>query len=225
MFNLNLENNNYDGEYELYRSTSKELVNMYGVLVKYIKIDRINKNYIFGEWSHIKIDSNKIYEIYILPSEKDNWGGEDDLFSKFGLGDLQTLVVYIAADSFEVIHPNITNKELLVVDELPNNNLIVFQNNKVMEVTDFKLTHSEHGNNNIYTSNRSKNVYKLTLKSYIADNSIKLVTDDSLDDFSNLDSIFNSNDFDIVEETKPTLDRKLPIRDKNKEKNPFGDLG
>ena len=251
-FNVNIgQDPLYDGEYELFRSTTEELINIFGIKLTYIITKKVNKDYIFGEYSHIKIDEDSTFEIYAKPLETDNWGGEGDLFSKFGLQNLNSLSFYISRTDMEKIHPELVNVEgSATVDNLPNGNLIMLPNKALMEVTNFELTSDELGNNNIYTSDRHKNVYKITVKQYIANHDDYSEAGDLMNpeatkntdmydqDFGNLEAIFSDIDEKIEEvsfraEDKVLADetiypsnvRKKPIRSKVDEENPFGSFG
>jgi len=245
-FNLNLYDDSYDGEYKLFRDTSEELIDMYGVPIKYLITEKINQDDIFGEHSHIKIDNNSVYQFFVKPNATDMWEGESNLFSKFGLQNLDSISVYVARTNFEKIHPEIVNREgRATVDNLPNGNLVIFNNNKIMEVTNFELSTVDHGNNNVFTSDREKNVYKLTLKTYIFNHddrseSSGISESDNFEyeDFGNLEKIFGADEERVEnvvhraeekiledETIYPSEVRKKPIRNKTDEKNPFGDFG
>jgi hypothetical protein len=246
-FNLNLYDDSYDGEYELFRSTSEELINMYGVPIKYLITEKINQDHIFGEHSHIKIDNESVFNMFAMPSATDMWEGDSNIFSKFGLESLDVISIFISRTDFENIHPEITNREgKATVDNMPYGNLVVFNNNKIMEVTNVELASSEHGNNNVFTSDRDKNVYKLTLKSYLFNHDdtskgTEITESDKFDyeeDFGNLSKIFDSEEEnkenvkhraeEIVMEDEtiyPSKVKKKPVRIKTEEANPFGYLG
>ena len=245
-FNLNIGDDSYDGEYELFRSTTEEVINMYGIKLVYMITKKVNQDEIFGEHSHIKIDNDKMFELYAKPEETETWGGEGDLFSKFGLQNLDAMSFYISRTDMENIHPEIVERDgSASVENMPHGNLIKLPNNKIMEVTDMKLQSDTFGNNNVFTSDRQKNVYKLTAKTYffnhddLSDASgISESEHFEYEDFGNLESIFSdeeeqrdnvthrSEDKVLEDEViYPSEVRKKPIRDKVAEENPFGSLG
>ena len=244
--NFNLGDDSYDGEYELFRSTSEELINLYGVPIKYLITEKINQDEIFGEHSHIKIDNETVHPLYAMPSATDYWEGDSQLFSKFGLQSLDTINIFIARSEMEKLHPELVNREgRATVGNLPNGNLVTFDNNKIMEVTGFELASTEVGNNNVFTSDRDKNVYKLTLKSYIhnhADTTKAAEISESdkfeYEDFGNLEAIFADDEEKKEDVTKraeeviledeviyPSEPRVREVRIKKEESNPFGDFG
>jgi hypothetical protein len=244
--NFNLGDSTHDSEYNLFRTTSEELINLYGVPIKYLITEKINQDTIFGEHSHIKIDNETIHQLYAMPSATDMWEGDSNLFSKFGLQNLDTISIFVSRTDMETIHPEITNREgKATVNNLPNGNLVTFDNNKIMEVTNFELSSTEHGNNNVFTSDRDKNVYKLTLKTYFYNHDDTSKADEisesakfEYEDFGNLDAIFSDDEEQKEEVTTraeapiledeviyPAEERVKPVRRKVDENNPFGDFG
>jgi len=244
--NFNLFDESHDNEYLLFRDTTEEVINLYGVPIKYIQTKKINQNDIFGEHSHIKIDKEFVHNFYVMLENTDGWEGDQSLFTKFGLQNFDTTNIFISRTDFEKVHPEITLREgELNIDNLPNGNLVVFGSNRIMEVTNFELSSTQHGNNNIFTSDREKNVYKLTLRTYIANHDDSSEANDisesdkfEYEDFGNLEKIFNSDEenFEAVvhkAENKPLKDEQIypdplrttSIRDKEAEKNPFGEFG
>jgi len=240
--NFNLFDDTHNSEYNLFRSTTEELINLYGVPIKYIITKKINQDNIFGEHSHIKVDNTSVFEMFALPSSTDMWEGDNSLFSKFGMNSLDSLSIFISRTDFEIIHPEIANLEgKATIDNVPNGNLVVFNSNKIMEVTDFKLATDDHNRNNIFTSDREKNVYKLTLKTYINNHdntteALDITTSEHFDyqDFGNLEDIFGVAE-DAKEEIEersqeteinnvyPSTPREKPIR--VKENSVFGEFG
>jgi hypothetical protein len=244
-FNFN-DDPSHDNEYLLFRSTSEEVINLYGVPIKYLITEKINQDHIFGEHSHIKIDNEAVFNLMALPSATDMWEGDSSIFSKFGLQNMDSIGIFVSRTEMEKLHPELVNREgRATVDNLPNGNLVIFGSNKIMEVSDFELATTEHGNNNIFTSDRDKNVYKLTLKTYIPNHDDMSQADDisesdkfEYEDFGNLESIFDADSEEEENVTHRAEDkvledeviypaevRKKPIRNRTDETNPFGDFG
>jgi len=234
----------HNSEYDLFRSTTEEMINLYGIKIKYIITEKVNQDTIFGEHSHLRIDNENVHEFFAKPEETSQWEGDNSLYSKFGLQNMDTMNIFVSRTDMEKIHPEIVNREgKATVDNLPHGNLVSFDSNKLMEVTEMRLTSDTFGNNNVFDSNLTKNVYKLTLKSYIANRDDYSTADDisnsdevDYEDFGNLESIFNNEEENKEEQEKrsklPVLEdeviypqepRKKPVR-KN-ENNPFGDFG
>ena len=136
--NLNIGFGGHEGEYDLLKSQTQEVINIYGIYTKYLIAEKVNQDKIFGEHSHIKVDNDEVYEMFMLPEETEAWGGGGDLFSKFGLQNLDTLGFFIGVEDMEKIHPNIVNREGKGFDGIIGN-LVVLPNNKIMEVTGFDI--------------------------------------------------------------------------------------
>jgi hypothetical protein len=238
--NFNIGSPGHTNEYNLFKNMTEEGINLYGIPVKYIKAEKVNKDFVFGEWSHIKVDYENIYEIYMLPVESETWSSQGDLFSKFGLQNLDTIQVIISVKTMEEIHPNIVTRTGKGFDFIIGN-LVVLPSNKIMEITNIET--EVQGLNNIFTYDLNKNAYQLTLRQYIANNddyskASDITESDEYDyeDFGNLASIFGSNDeskeeiesrsTEIQDEViYPNEPRIKPIRRKDKENSPFGYLG
>jgi len=238
-FNINSDSAN---EYNLFKNLTSEVINLYGIPVKYIQTEKINQDTIFGEHSHIKIDNETVHELYMLPSETESFG-DGNLFSAFGMQNLDAVTMYVSVDNMEDIHPNIPQKVGKGWDFIIGN-LVIFPNNKVMEVTNFQ--HEIQGNNNLFVYDHKKNVYGLSLKTYVANRDDHRTSGDitnsdtyeyNENEFANLEEIFNSEidhkeniDKSATEPIKdeviyPNKSRNKPIRNKKDENNPFGDLG
>jgi len=227
-------------EYELFKNQTKELIHLYGLNVKYLITEKVNKDIIFGEYSHIKIDNTNIFPMYMLPEETDGWGDGGSIYSNFEFSNLDTQTMYIAVDDMETIHPNIPNRIGKGWDFIIGN-LVVFPNNKIMEVTDFE--HEVKGLNNLFPYDTRKNVYSIKIKQYIANRDDYSTADGITEsdeviytDFGNLAEILGVNDSTKIEQddmgeeipnindvifTNPT--RTKAIREY--EDNVFGDLG
>lgn len=150
-------NFSHQPDYQLNASLIEELIRMYGVLTKFLVTEKINKDdAVFGDYSHIKSDNSKIYDIYMLPETSEDWDTSSYAFGQFGLMNFENIVLFAAKSSFEADDHN-DFAEIV-------GNLIVLPNNKVMEITNVDAT--VPGVNNLFTYNDAKSVYKLTCKPY-----------------------------------------------------------
>lgn len=144
-------------EYQLNTSLIEEVIRLYGVLVKFLVTEKINEdNAVFGDYSHLKSDNNKIYDIYMLPETTEDWESGGFGMSQFGLMSLENIVLFAAKSSFN--QPDHDEMDEIV------GNLIVLPNNRVMEITNVEVT--VPGVNNLFTYNDAKSVYALTCKPY-----------------------------------------------------------
>jgi len=204
MYNFNINEN---PEYDLNTELIDECINLYGVPTKFLVTVKLNSDdTIFGDYSSIKTDGTKIFDVYMLPENSDSWDSSGYNFSEFSLLNNDSTSVFVSKNSVETII-DIEFKDIYGC-------LVVMPNNKIMEVTDVQF--EVPGVNNLFTFKNAKSVYKLTLKPY----SVKMTdeinaTDISVDDtedYSTLDNYFNE-----------LLDRKV-AQDAEMEINPAVDV-
>ena len=198
--NLNFYNN---PEYELNRSLITEMISMYGIQVKFVKVKKINEDNLFKDYQHLVADKNDIIEMYALPENSDSFDSNGYQFSSFGFTDLNNLSVFISVESFG----DIQFKEIL-------GNLIVLPSNKILEITD--VTFQVPGINNDFVNNNSRTVYKLTLTPYefkLTDNLSEIQKPS--DDLSPLDTPPKSLDdyFEELMKEKEDLETELEVKD------------
>lgn len=198
--NLNFYNK---PEYDLNRSLITEMISMYGIQVKFVKVKKINEDLVFKDYQHLVADKKDIVEMYALPENTDSFDSSGYQFNSFGFTDLNNLSIFISVESFG----EIKFKEIV-------GNLIVLPSNKILEITD--VTFQVPGINNDFVNNNSRTVYKLTLTPYefkLTDNlsDIQKPTEDlSALDYSpkSLDSYFE----ELMKE-KEDLETELEVKD------------
>ena len=198
--NLNFYNN---PEYELNRSLITEMISMYGIQVKFVKVKKINEDNLFKDYQHLVADKNDIIEMYALPENTDSFDSSGYQFNTFGFTDLNNLSVFISVESFG----DIQFKEIV-------GNLIVLPSNKILEITD--VTFQVPGINNDFVNNNSRTVYKLTLTPYefkLTDNLSEIQKPS--DDLSPLDTPPKSLDdyFEELMKEKEDLETELEVKD------------
>lgn len=144
-----------NAEYTLNTSLVTEMINLYGVLTKFLIVERINlDDNVFGDFSHLKTNNADIFEMYVLPENTEDWDNGGYNMLGMGLTNFENITLFVAKSNFDSIIelPQITG------------NLIIFPNNKIMEITDTDSV--VPGVNNLFTFNDAKSVYKLTCKPY-----------------------------------------------------------
>lgn len=182
MYNYNMDNS---PEYNLNASLIDECISLYGVPTKFLVTTKLNSDdTVFGDYSSIKTDGTKIFDVYMLPENTESWDSGGYNFSDFGLLNNDNCSCFVSKLSVETI--GLEFKSLY-------GNLVVMPNNKIMEVTDVQF--EVPGVNNLYTFKNAKSVYKLTLKPYAVKLTDEIDTSDiSVDpdeDYSTLDNYFN----------------------------------
>lgn len=144
-----------NAEYTLNTSLVTEMINLYGVLTKFLIVERVNlDDNVFGDFSHLKTNNEDIFEMYMLPENTEDWDNGGYNMLGMGLTNFENITLFVAKSNFDN------------VIELPQitGNLIIFPNNKIMEITDTDPV--VPGVNNLFTFNDAKSVYKLTCKPY-----------------------------------------------------------
>ena len=190
-------------EYDLNKSLITEMISMYGIQVKFVKVKKINEDNLFKDYQHLVADKNDIIEMYALPENSDSFDSSGYQFNSFGFTDLNNLSVFISVESFG----DIKFKEIV-------GNLIVLPSNKILEITD--VTFQVPGINNDFVNNNSRTVYKLTLTPYefkLTDNLSEIQKPS--DDLSSLDSSPKSLDdyFEELMKEKEDLETELEVKD------------
>lgn len=190
-------------EYDLNKSLITEMISMYGIQVKFVKVKKINEDNLFKDYQHLVADKNDIIEMYALPENSDSFDSSGYQFNSFGFTDLNNLSVFISVESFG----DIQFKEIV-------GNLIVLPSNKILEITD--VTFQVPGINNDFVNNNSRTVYKLTLTPYefkLTDNLSEIQKPS--DDLSPLDASPKSLDdyFEELMKEKEDLETELEVKD------------
>ena len=195
MYNFNFNEN---PEYDLNTELIDECINLYGVQTKFLVVQKLNSdNTIFGDYSSIKTDNSKIFDVFMMPENSDSWDSGGYNFSEFGMLNNDSCTVFVSKNSVQNII-ELDFKELY-------GNLVIMPNNKIMEVTDVQF--EVPGVNNLFTYSNAKSVYKLTLKPY----SVKLTDEinpsdisiSDTEDYSTLDNYFDELlDIKIAQDTE-----------------------
>lgn len=195
MYNFNT---NESAEYDLNTELIDECINLYGVQTKFLVVQKLNSDdTIFGDYSSIKTDNSKIFDVFMMPENSDSWDSGGYNFSEFGMLNNDSCTVFVSKNSVQNII-ELDFKELY-------SNLVVMPNNKIMEVTDVQF--EVPGVNNLFTYSNSKSVYKLTLKPYSAKltdeiNQNDVINNDN-DDYTSLDNYFDELlDIKIAQDTE-----------------------
>ncbi len=91
-------------DYRLQASLTDELISLYGVLCKLLIVEKINMDdTVFGDFSHVKSDTDKIFEIYGLPETSEEWDNININFSQFGLLNLESINLFFSRKTIDSI--------------------------------------------------------------------------------------------------------------------------
>lgn len=168
-------------EYSLNTSLTNELINLYGIPIKFLVVQKINKDdIVFGDFSHLKTDSDKIFTINALPENSENWDQTGFDFNSFGLTNFDSISLFVSRSSMDEIFPDMDDSNGFN-DILGN--LLVLPNDRILEITNIEW--EVPGINNLYTNNDVKSVYVLSCKTY----DMKLVNEVDNLDISNEETV------------------------------------
>lgn len=146
-------------EHDLNTSLVTEIINLYGILTKFLITEKINTDStVFGDYSHMKSDSDKIFDIYMLPEISEDWDQGDYSYNQGYFNNFDVINLFAARTNFESIIGNESDIGKII------GNLVILPNNKIMEVTNVDIT--VPGINNLFTYNDAKTVYTLSCKPY-----------------------------------------------------------
>lgn len=151
-------NFNFSGsnEYQLNRGLIDEMISLYGVLVKFMVAERIGvDDNVFGDYSHLKSDASKIYDVYMLPENTESFDTGEYGFGNFGFLNYDNVSFFVSKTSLDTI-PSIDFPKGVV------GNLLVMPNSKVLEIThaDWNVP----GVNNLFVYPDQKSTLKITCK-------------------------------------------------------------
>lgn len=142
-------------EYSLNSSLIDEAIRLYGIRVKFLLTEKINlDDTIFGDYSHMKSDSEKIWDMFMLPEMSESFDIGQYMFDEFGFTSYDNISLFVSTKMF------------LGVCEMREivGNLIVLPSSKVFEITSIEWM--VPGVNNLFTFADEKSVYKLSCKPY-----------------------------------------------------------
>jgi hypothetical protein len=223
--------NNYEEEYELFNSQTEEMINMFGLEIKYVKSTNQNLDEIFGEFSHKKFTQDGIEKFFVYPEAFDDFQSIGNTFSKFGFSNTETFNCFVSANGIDSL--GYTNPKGECVGDI-----IVLPNNKKFEIT--LVDDSPVGTNNMFPYSNKKNVYLLQTKFWSYNGDEKEVSKETTDsngivtkvdnleefNFATLDELFNTEE---TKEANKTPKRKIVQKKESstvvtKKPSPFGDF-
>lgn len=206
-------------DYKLQGRLTHELIRLYGIAIKLMLTEKLEADdLVFGDYSSIKIDKEKVFELYALPENSEQWDDMGVNFSEFGMLNVENIRLFLAAKDvhniFDTYKPDGTD-EFMPMHGLQNN-LVILPNDKIMEIThvEFKV----EGINNLYAYKDDKNVYKISLKPYHnkLENSLEELNDSEVDPVTYEDLTAY---FDELTDTKQKVQEHAKVEiDKDSEK-------
>ena len=208
MFNFNLKK----GEYKLYGSVTRELINLYGFPITWVKTKLLGHDIVLNDIQNYGTD--KVVQVMVYPLNPEAFNEHmDSLFNKFGLFSIDSMDLCISKTDV-----------LKICDEssIPSlvGDIIILESGKYLEVTGIES--QVIGANNQFVKNFDKNVYQVHCKSYnynydeLPTQSSLGQTDPGIDD-KNLEQIFGILGADVGEKTSSGKETYETIRKKQQD--------
>lgn len=146
----------HNPEYNLHSHLIDEVISLYGIKIKFLLVEYINKDEtVFKDFQHIKTDHKKVFDMNALPENSEFFDNTNYNFGDFGFLDFNNISFFIHTKEFNKI--NVSLNKII-------GNIIVLPSNKVIEITDVQFM--VPGINNAFTEDSEKSVYKITCRPY-----------------------------------------------------------
>lgn len=144
-------------DYELNKRLTDEVINIYGINLKFVKVSRLGPEPTFGDFSNLLANKTDVYDLYGLPDNAENFDMTQYSYTNYGFNTFDFISVYVSTREFAEDKINLDVTKIV-------GNLIVLPNDKVLEITnvEFNLPHA----NNLFAYDDAKCVYKLSLRPY-----------------------------------------------------------
>lgn len=190
-------NYSHKADYALRKSLVYEAIRTYGIPLTFIYTDKLNRDTIFGDYSHLKDSSVPKKTFYGLPENAENFDS-DYMFNQFGIQDFSNITINVSTVDFDESHINLDITKIV-------GNIVVLPSGKVMEISDCDWYVG--GTSNLFAFDDAKSVYKLTLIPYEFKVQDELTNLDSLPSEA-FDSEFkDAADIKPLEETQKYMDK------------------
>jgi hypothetical protein len=89
-----------DSEFQIYHNINDEFCEIHGVQVFYLPKTNVALDFLFGEDPLQKFETKYELTVYLINNQ--NWGGQGDLYSKFGIVFTDEITVSIQKDRFKL---------------------------------------------------------------------------------------------------------------------------
>lgn len=150
--------NNKKQDYALSGAVTHELIDMYGLVVRYFSTELINEDNVLNEFQHLKIDNIKSFDISVYPEDLEEYKNNDDILSKFGFTSTSSTNFFISAKTVSKILDSQNDITQMI------GGVIKVPSGKLLEITNVDI--EVPGINNLFLYNNQKNVFLLKTKPY-----------------------------------------------------------
>lgn len=174
-------------EYNLNGLQTEEVIRIYGICVKVVLTEKINKHQTFGDFTHLKADNKSVFQVYVIPENTEDFNEIERNITQLGLpydGTVDFFISRITAYQFYQKSNNNQNEiDLTQTNEIIQKlqgSLIILPSGKILEIT--KVDLDAIGGNNQFLAAIDKNAYKLHCRTYIHHTANELEIDTSIKD-------------------------------------------
>jgi hypothetical protein len=147
-------------DYKLKASQIHEMIGLYGVPVTYLFTQKMNKDKVLNDFTHLQLDPSQQMEVYMLPENSEMFDG-DLSWGMYGIDNLYTTGLFISRTELLRLYPDFDESK--GYSDIINN-LIVFPSGAVQEITDFQPF--TEGINNLFVYDDEKSVYRIVTRAY-----------------------------------------------------------
>lgn len=200
--------NNKPIEYALSNKLTAEMIDIYGLEVSYVKTEKVNPDLVLGEFTHLRADDSSVFRVNVYPENTAGFDNNNDILSKFGILNFDSINLFISSVSMNVLYPNGDVQK-------GHGDVIALPSGKVFEITDIES--QVQGINNMYTYSNQKNVYMLKCKPFNYNRDEIITTD------INLASLADA--FDLEQEAIDKVAVEQQSTKYHDADDVFGDLG
>lgn len=145
--------NNKPRDYVLSGRLTNELIDMYGLQVRFYKANLVRSDNVFNESQHISLETDNAFDVFVYP-ENPGAFESDDILSKFGMMSMSTTNLFISAKSVDKILNNNQQDVMSLVG-----GVVKLPSDKLLEVTNVDIM--TDGLNNMFMYKNQKNCYTL----------------------------------------------------------------
>ena len=158
-------------EFDLMSEQAEELIRLYGAPIKLIITEKLNKDLIFGDFSHFKADSKNVFDFYALPENSEAYDEYERLQTQFGIPGDSTVNFFIAKNSMY----QLMQKSFNYVNDFDFTNpdnfkklisaLVVVPSGRIFEITDISLDNP--GMTTSFLNNLQKICFLISCREFI----------------------------------------------------------
>jgi len=157
---LNL-NRTSDADFTLKERQAKESIEIFGSPFTYLYTEKMNRDSVLRDFTHLKLAPNKSKIIYLLAEDQGQWEGDIE-YNMWGLENLRTITLFMAKETMKDLYPEFDDNTNSGYNKILNT-LLVSQGGHTLEIVDVTKYHENA--NNLFLSDEFS-TWKLTTRVY-----------------------------------------------------------